>query len=617
MIFVNTPDKIDSFKKWVKHVPLLGVDTETTGLDPHVAKVHLLQIGDEKEQWVFDCYRTGKDNITEVLNHLNTLPSIKIMHNAKFDFNMLRGNYGVEINNIYDTMLAAQLLNAGDKSYKSGLQDVLIRWLGIDLSKTVRHSFETHPVGKEFSEEQITYAALDVAYLPRLYKRFEEEIKLKNLQSIIKLENETLYVTADMEWYGIYIDKDKWLALESTARVEANNSRIKLDAFFDKMFDRNLFGELTLNLNSPQQLKPALEAVMKTKLESTDAKYLATIDHPVVKQLIDYRKWVKLISTYGAEFIKQNVSTVTDKLHTSFNQLGTDTGRYSSEGPNLQNIPAKQQYRDPFCVKDPINYRIVSADFSGQELRLLAHLSKEPLFLKALQEGKDLHAYSASLLFGIPYEEFFVYNQDGTLLKGSSKNKEDISDEDGFNKHMKKKYRNPAKKITFGLIYGMGPTKLANELGITLNEAKDLLKKYFSIFTKIKELMDLLEERVKQTRIAYSPLDGRYRDLSKNDWIDKRKISHAVNQAKNMPFQGCGASTTKLAMCLIRKELREKKYDARIVLTVHDEILVECHVSIVEEVKELVVRLMKQAFNNYANSVEMEISAAIGTHWIH
>jgi DNA polymerase-1 len=356
---------------------------------------------------------------------------------------------------------------------------------------------------------------------------------------------------------------------------------------------------------------------MKTKLESTDAKYLATIDHPVVKQLIDYRKWVKLISTYGAEFIKQNVSTVTDKLHTSFNQLGTDTGRYSSEGPNLQNIPAKQQYRDPFCVKDPINYRIVSADFSGQELRLLAHLSKEPLFLKALQEGKDLHAYSASLLFGIPYEEFFVYNQDGTLLKGSSKNKEDISDEDGFNKHMKKKYRNPAKKITFGLIYGMGPTKLANELGITLNEAKDLLKKYFSIFTKIKELMDLLEERVKQTRIAYSPLDGRYRDLSKNDWIDKRKISHAVNQAKNMPFQGCGASTTKLAMCLIRKELREKKYDARIVLTVHDEILVECHVSIVEEVKELVVRLMKQAFNNYANSVEMEISAAIGTHWIH
>lgn len=244
-----------------------------------------------------------------------------------------------------------------------------------------------------------------------------------------------------------------------------------------------------------------------------------------------------------------------------------------------------------------------------QELRLLAHLSQEPQFIKALKEKKDLHAYSASLLFNIPYRDFFDYLPDGSLDRSK--------DSDGFNKEMKKKYRNPAKSITFGLIYGMGPKKLAATLKITYEEAKDLLQKYFQIFPKIKNLMDSIEEQTLKTKVAYSPLDNRYRDLSHVDWIHKKKAAHAINQAKNMPFQGCGASVTKLAMCRIRRILKDKKYDARLVLTVHDEILVECNENIVDTVAKIVEEQMKAAFNHYAPSVEMDVTAKIADRWLH
>lgn len=245
-----------------------------------------------------------------------------------------------------------------------------------------------------------------------------------------------------------------------------------------------------------------------------------------------------------------------------------------------------------------------------QELRLLAHISQEPTLIKALKDGMDLHSYSASLLFNIPYEKFLVYGPDGKPLL-------DEQGEPLIEKEMKKKYRNPCKSITFGILYGAGPGKLSKQLNIPVKEARSLMDKYFAVFPKIKELMTQLEEDAKRNKYGLSPLDGRRIDLSGIDWDNKGLVAHAMNQCKNVPFQGAGASTTKLAVCRLAKRIKREGLDAMIVDVIHDEILLDVHEKDVQAAKIATEEEMIKAFNHYAPSVPMKVMAEIGTHWIH
>jgi len=210
----------------------------------------------------------------------------------------------------------------------------------------------------------------------------------------------------------------------------------------------------------------------------------------------------------------------------------------------------------------------------------------------------DIHSYSASLIYGIPYESFF---------DASGKIKDD----------MKNKYRNPAKSLTFGLIYGIGPMKLSLNLNISIQEARNLMNKYFTTFPLIKKTLEDLIKEAEKNRYALSPLDGRRRDLTTFDWDDSKQVAHAKNITKNLPFQGCGASTTKLAMCKLKKIIDEKKYDAKIINAIHDEILIEVHKNEAEEVAKVVKESMISAFNHYAPSVPMKVEPAIAREWIH
>ena len=163
----------------------------------------------------------------------------------------------------------------------------------------------------------------------------------------------------------------------------------------------------------------------------------------------------------------------------------------------------------------------------------------------------------------------------------------------------------------------MGPKKLAKSLGITVAEAKKLLDKYFTVFPNIKSKLNEFTTLVRNNKYAWSPLDGRRRDFSSIDWDDNRKVSHAVNAAKNLPFQGGGATITKLAMCNVRREFLNKGYDAELILTVHDELLAEVHESIADECKDIIEREMIDAFNYFAPGIPMKVDAQVGTHWIH
>lgn len=410
---------------------LWAFDTETNTLDPKIGNVLLIQVGDENDQFVFNCFLL-RDKIKELLNLLSNNSCTLVGHNAKFDYEMIKGHYGIELDTWKDTMLAEQLLNQGKSKVKFNLDACLEKYLNINVNKAITASFAEMKYGQEFSEEQIDYAAQDTQYLIPLYNKLTVLINSRNMQNLVAMEFNALTATGDLEYNGIFINKKSWLALQALAETEAETIRVKLDTHFNPFCEKDLFGSLSINYNSPKQISPVLEKICKMKITSTADAALSMYEeeYPVIKDLLEYRRAIKKISTYGETFINENVHPVTDRIHSDFIQLGADSGRFASRNPNMNNIPKQQAYRTPFQAQDP-DWRIISADFSQQELRLLAHLSREPKFIEALEKDLDLHCFTGSFIYNIPYEKFFLPN-----------GKRDPE--------MDKKYRNPVKSINFG-----------------------------------------------------------------------------------------------------------------------------------------------------------------------
>ena len=528
----------------------LGLDVESTGLDPLTSKVLLLQIGNSYKQYILDIARLG-ESVNMVFECIKDRGRslLLIGHNMGFDYSLIRTNFNFRLPFVACTMIAEKLLNSG-KKIEANLEAVVEKYLGVKLNKLAQETFQHMKFGDTFSSEQLLYAGDDVKYLVPLRREQQKLIHSRKMGELMLVEDETAMVTGDLKVDGIKINKTKWLALRDIVEAEAEKIKIKLHDHFRSHTQKDLFGEPVINLNSPKQLLPLLSKICGTRFKSTDEKTLIAYQDKfdVIKDLLEYRKARKRIDTYGQSFIDQHVSPIDGRIHSDFDQLGAESGRFSSRNPNMTNIPRDQAYRTPFEAEP--GFKIISADFSQQELRLLAQLSKEEKFIYALRNNMDLHCYSASLLNGIPYENFF--------------------DENGEVKKSMKNLRTHIKTVTFGLIYGMGVYKLAASLKIDVDAAKKLFKDYFDTFPSIKKLMDSLVENLMQTHIAESPLDGRRRDLTSIDWDNKRQVAHAVNIAKNMPFQGCGASTTKFAACLIRRQIIKGGYNSRINNVIHD-----------------------------------------------
>lgn len=450
-IFIDDPNskEFEDSLKWLKNKSMLALDTETNGLSPYTNKVLLLQVGDQERQYVYDTYRV-KSRMKELLNILNEGTKYKIIHNAQFDYKMIKGSFGVKLNNLICTYLIERLLTKG-KNVSASLKAVTKKYLNIELDKDEQKSFIDMKWGSRFSVDQLKYAGVDIAYLLAIFEKQKALIKEKSLGNLVNLELEALPVIADISLNGIYLNKELWLKLEDTAKEDLKVLESALREFFadykkveneDSLFT-GYETPINVNFDSPLQVKKAFTEHLKLKIESTEAKYLMSlpISHPAIDLLIKYKKAQKLITTYGTKFL-ENINELTGRIHSNFRQADTETGRMSSDDPNLQNIPRLQAYRTPFQVEDPENYRMISADFSGQELRLLAQISGEEKFIDAIKEGKDIHSYSASLLYGIPYKDFLEYDENGNVVMDG--------DEPKIKKEMKAKYRNPCKTITFG-----------------------------------------------------------------------------------------------------------------------------------------------------------------------
>ncbi len=495
----------------------------------------------------------------------------KFGYNIKFK-KMVLAKCGIELKGIsFDIMVASYLLSPS-KLKDIDLNDISLQYLGYKIGADSGTALK----------EPFRVCCENVDAIFRLKRILEEELKEKSLENLFfNLEIPLIEVLADMEINGIAIDK-KILFVMSKEMEE------KLSKLIKRIYDTT---GIEFNLNSPKQLKVILfkelklPVIKKTKTgPSTDADVLRSLSsqHTLPAMLLEYRELFKLKSTY----IDGLLGLVkTGRIHTSFNQTGTQTGRLSSSNPNLQNIPIKTEMgrgiRKAFIPNEENSY-LLSADYSQIELRILAHLSNDENLIDAFEKGLDIHKYTASLIFGLS--------------------------EENINEEM----RNLAKTVNFGIIYGMSPYGLSQDLEIDGSKAKEFIDAYFCRYPKVKEYIDNQIEGARKSGYVMT-LFGRKRYIPEINSQNNNLRQFAERVAINTPIQGSAADLIKVAMINIHRGLKEKKLCSRMILQVHDELLFDVPKDEVDMVKQLVKFEMEGVEKL---KVPIRVDIKIGRNWL-
>jgi len=601
---VDDPAKLPAVVERLRSAPIIALDTEASSIEPHRAELIGLSLAaSDREAWYFPFgHRPAAgelaaptpvrnlppltDPASAPLARLLSDPKVpKAGHNIKYDWQVLRGA-GVELAGVaYDSMLASFVLDPGRRSH--GLDTLSLEHLGrslrqyADLAGRGKREipFAEVPVG-----DAADYCGQDSTTVLALRNQFAPTLEAHALEPLLnRLELPLVEVLVDMEWAGIAIDR----ALFARISQELARDLAELEREIAKLAASDL------NLNSPKQLatllfeKLQLPVLKKTKTgPSTDAdvlEQLAQMGHEVPQRILQYRELQKLRSTY-VDVLPQRIDPVTGRIHTSFNQTGAATGRLSSSDPNLQNIPVRtargEEIRRGF-VPGP-GCRFVVADYSQIELRLMAHLSGDPAFIKAFQEGGDIHRQTASLIFGVPVEQVTA------------------------------EMRARAKTINFATIYGQGPFALSRQLGIAQEEARAFIAQYFERFAGVRAFLDL-QVKLARDRGYVETLFGRRRYIT--DIRDKNFNIRAFAErtAQNTPLQGSAADLIKIAMVNIHRALGAGGLRARLLLQVHDELVVEAPREEVEQVSQLVKHHMESAA---PLRVPLVVDVGVGDNWL-
>jgi DNA polymerase I len=573
---VRNARDLDACLEAAEQQRVVGLDTETTGLDPFTSRVRLVQIATPTTVYVVDCFAFPALSSARLAALLAADRPVKVLHNAKFDARMLDHHAGVRIRGIFDTYLASQIVAAGISEGSNSLKAVAARALGVEVDKAERLS----DWSGELSEAQLEYAAYDAQVLLPLRQKLVERIRERQLVETAKIEFDCVPSVARLENAGIYIDRERWTALcdvvESAHKILRNELT---DDFAAASSQLTLFGGSEINPDSPSQVQDALHR-LGIPVEGTRAMQLQPFarDYPIVAKLLEYRGVSKQITSYGRALL-EHINPVTGRVHPSFIQIGAPSGRFACMDPSVQQIPNAPEYRE--CIRAPKGRLLVVADFSQIELRILADWSQDTALLKAFQSGEDLHRVTASQMFNVPLDQ------------------------------VSKKQRSAAKSLNFGLLYGMGAQGLANRIDSTVDEAEQLIRKYFAAYRGVEQwLRDAGESAVRDRRSRTR--SGRL-VLHDFDANERSQIAAIIRYGKNIPIQGSSADITKRSMTLLDESLLEM--DARMVNTIHDELVVECDASIAEEVRERVEDAMVTAGREYIKSIPVVVETAVGPAW--
>jgi DNA polymerase-1 len=562
----------------------LGFDTETTELDPYRGDLRLVQFSTGKATYVIDLKPFGsngslRDNpaLAPLRDLFADASKVKVAHNAKFDAKWVRHHLGTEVNGIFDTFLASQLIAAGDSDRRHSLADVAQFFTGTELDKTEQIS----DWSGELSQSQIEYAARDAAIMLPLRDQMAERLKSDDLERVANLEFECVAPIAEMELNGFYLDETRWREqLDRVTVAQAKAADELQDMLSAGVAQATLFGRAEINLDSQQQVTDALLNLGVPVPDTTRAWQLQPLadKYPVVGKLLEYRAVAKSMSSFG-ENILEFIEPKTGRIHADFRQIGAPTGRFSCSNPNLQQIPHEAQYRR--CFKAPEGRKLVIADYSQIELRILADFADDTNFIKAFVSGEDFHTITASQVFGVAPADV-------------------SADQRSF-----------AKRLNFGIVYGIGASRFGMMTGLSQNDAENTMRRYFGTYRGLDSYLRRSGTDVVTKRVARTASNRMLR--LRFDETDRQQIASARRYGVNMPIQGTSADILKRALRLLHESLRGTS--GRLVNIVHDEVIVECDADEAESISSKLDNAMCRAGEEFIAKVPIKVDVHIADEW--
>ncbi|MFC1693321.1 DNA polymerase I [Candidatus Latescibacterota bacterium] len=589
-VTIVTTDNVDAFFNDLSDHDEISVDLETTSLDVMEADIVGISIAAGDSVWYLPLgheqgVNLSRDAVLPRLKEVFENPSVKkVGHNAKYDAIILKRN-GIRLVPLtFDTMIAAYVLEPGSRGYAlDKLSDAHLNRRMQSITELIGKGKKQQSFARVDIESAARYSGDDADVTMKLKKMFAQHIRREGLLKLFTdIEMPLIEVLMDCEMRGVCLDVPflKDISEDFSHRME------KLEQSIYEIAG----GEF--NINSPKQLgeilfdRIGLKARRKIKTGySTDIDTLTALakEHVLPEQILNYRQLMKLKSTY-VDALPAMVNPRTGRVHTSYNQAVTATGRLSSSDPNLQNIPIRTELgriiRKAFIA--PPGYILLSADYSQIELRIMAHISGDPVLLDAFSHGEDVHKRTASVIFNV-FPDM-------------------VSDEQ----------RRQAKTINFGVMYGMGSFSLSEQLGITRNEAKAFIDNYFSIHSGVRAFIEkTVEDALKNGYVT--TLLGRKRYVTDINSENRNVAEFAKRTAINTPIQGSAADLIKISMIDLSRRLKKDGLDAHMILQVHDELVIEVAENQIDTVKVVVKETMENALEL---SVPLMVDMGTGKNWL-
>lgn len=572
-IIIKSESEFSPHVASIKQQRILAVDTETTGLDLHHHKIRLVQLAWEEKILIIDCFSFLPQGL-HLLKEVLETPSVKILQNAKFDIQFFMA-IGILLPNIFDTMLAAQILAPLGGPKRFNLAELSRYYLKEEVDKALQKS----DWSKNLTNEQLLYAGKDVEVLLRLYEVMTNQIYERKLTDIAVIEFRCVFSIAQMEYYGIKLDIRTWTELTKKIEHEKKEAINQLNTFTDSptYTQMTLWGEEEIVNNNYDSNPYVLSLLHKHDIpvENTSKSALSPYRmHPLVIALTRYRTASKMLSSFLHPMI-QMINPETGRIHPKYGQISAASGRMSCYSPNIQQIPRSLEYRR--CFIAPEGRKLLIADYSQIELRVMAQITQDKRMLEAYRNGEDLHSLTASFMLNKPVQEI---------------NKEE---------------RQYAKAVNFGLIYAMGPAGLCQYalqsygVEMSLEQAEKFRKLFFEAYPGVRRWHNQLN----------------HQQSSRGQTISGRKFmfpqGYGLPILSNTPVQGTAADILKNALGDMACKL--KGTDAYIVATVHDEILVECPEKDASYYARMLKDTMENASNSILRSVPMEVEVSIGQSW--
>jgi len=584
---INGYSEIENFVEKLKNKKELSFDLETSDVNPNIAKIVGISISyNENTGFYIPVLCSEKSinlDIEKVLNFFNPIftSDIKFIgQNIKYD-SLILNRHNYTLNNIYfDTMIAESLLSPSSNSYKLDyLSEEYLNYKMVPIEKLIGEKNNQISMADVPLDDIAFYACEDADIAFQIYKIQSRKLKEQNLEELFfNVEMPVLKVLANLEFNGVYVDKD---IIESLCF----ELKEKISVLSNKIYS---ISEKEFNINSPKQLSEILFDELGLKMfkkRSTSVEVLKKLidHHPIAEIILEYRHLNKLVNTY-LEKLPNYINNSTKRIHTSFNQAIASTGRLSSTKPNFQNIPIKtdvgKSIRKAFKPIDDDNL-IISFDYSQIELRILAHYSNEKKLIDAFKNNLDIHSRTAALIYGIGIDEV-EYN-----------------------------HRRVAKIINYSIAYGAGPFRISEELKIPIKEASMIINNYFDRYPGIKKYIeDTVDFGTKNGYVE--TILGRKRNTL-NLRSENRNIKEAEKRATiNMPIQGTASELIKIAMINIDDKLKDNKFETKMILQVHDELLFE----VPKTEKDEIILLVKDCMENAMQfKVPLKVDYSYGDSW--